>query len=69
MPLVTFIALTVAGSAIWNAALIGAGWALGDNWERVTAAIESANVFLIAGALALVAVFVIRRRAREALDR
>jgi membrane protein DedA with SNARE-associated domain len=64
MPLVTFVALTLAGSAIWNAALIGAGWALGDNWERVTAAIESANVFLIAGALALVGLTVIRRRAR-----
>src|SRR5665809_100761 len=28
MNVVTFSALTVVGSAIWNAALIGAGWAL-----------------------------------------
>ena len=52
MPLVSFTLLTLAGSALWNAALIGAGWALGDNWERVTAAIV------------IVAVVVIRRRAR-----
>jgi membrane protein DedA with SNARE-associated domain len=67
MPLLTFTALTLAGSAIWNCALIAAGWALGDNWERVTTAIESANVFLIAGGVALVATVVIRhsRRARD----
>jgi membrane protein DedA with SNARE-associated domain len=64
MPLGTFTALTLAGSAIWNAALIAAGWALGDNWESVTAAIESANGFLIAGALLVVAAFLIRRRMR-----
>jgi membrane protein DedA with SNARE-associated domain len=64
MPLATFIALTLAGSAIWNGALIGAGWALGDNWENVTAAIESANGFLIAGALLLVAALVVRQRMR-----
>jgi membrane protein DedA with SNARE-associated domain len=64
MPLLTFSALTLAGAAIWNSALIGAGWGLGDNWERVTTAIESANLFLIAGAVVLVAIFVIRRTRR-----
>jgi membrane protein DedA with SNARE-associated domain len=64
MPLATFTALTLAGSAIWNGALIGAGWALGDNWESVTAAIESANGFLIAGGLLFVAALLVRRRIR-----
>jgi membrane protein DedA with SNARE-associated domain len=35
MPMPQFLLFTAIGSAIWNAALIGAGWALGDNWEVV----------------------------------
>ena len=30
-----FVALTALGSALWNGALIGAGWALGSRWEEV----------------------------------
>jgi len=30
-----FLALTALGSALWNAALIGAGWALGGSWREV----------------------------------
>ena len=35
MPLVPFIAYTALGSAVWNTALIGAGAALGNQWEKV----------------------------------
>lgn len=35
MPLPRFLALTAVGSAMWNLALISAGAALGDQWERV----------------------------------
>jgi len=35
MPVVRFTLLTTLGSALWNAALIGAGWALGSNYDRV----------------------------------
>ena len=35
MPLATFTLYTAIGSAIWNAALIGAGWALGASWTYV----------------------------------
>jgi len=35
MPLVPFIAYTALGSAVWNTALIGAGAALGNQWENV----------------------------------
>jgi membrane protein DedA with SNARE-associated domain len=35
MPVWRFTLLTAAGSALWNCALIGAGWALGSNYERV----------------------------------
>lgn len=33
----TFTVYTTIGSLVWNAALIGAGFQLGDNWESVTA--------------------------------
>ena len=35
MPFGRFVALTAAGSAVWNAVLVGAGLALGRNWEAV----------------------------------
>ena len=34
MPLWQFVAFTAAGSAVWNSALIGLGWALGDRWQQ-----------------------------------
>jgi len=36
MPRATFLALTLLGSAIWNCLLVGAGYALGSQWERVS---------------------------------
>jgi membrane protein DedA with SNARE-associated domain len=35
MPIWRFTLLTAAGSALWNCALIGAGWALGSQYDRV----------------------------------
>lgn len=35
MPIWRFTLLTTAGSALWNAALIGAGWGLGSQYDRV----------------------------------
>lgn len=35
MPLGRFVVYTTVGSGIWNAALVGAGVVLGDQWERV----------------------------------
>ena len=37
MPIVRFTALTALGSTVWNCALIGAGWALGEHYEKVGA--------------------------------
>ncbi len=36
IPLLRFTVLTTIGSAVWNAVLIGAGYALGANWNRVS---------------------------------
>ena len=70
MPMVQFLALTTAGSAAWNALLIGAGWGLGDNWEDVSAIVDAAaNVVYVLLALGLAAVTVLfvryRRRVGE----
>ena len=35
MPVLKFAALTTLGSTVWNCALIGAGWALGEHYEQV----------------------------------
>ena len=67
MPMGTFIALTTIGSAVWNAALIGAGWALGDRWDEAAAVVDRFQaVVYVAIALSLVAltVWLLRRRAR-----
>ena len=35
MPLARFVLYTVVGSGVWNALFIGAGWFLGDKYDRV----------------------------------
>ena len=37
MPLVPFLLLTTAGSAIWNTLFVMAGYLLGEQWELVEA--------------------------------
>jgi membrane protein DedA with SNARE-associated domain len=67
MPLGRFLALTAAGSAVWNAVLIEAGWYLGENWQRVSAVVGSvSNVILALGlvAVAFLAVRWWRKRSR-----
>ena len=56
MPLGRFVALTTLGSTGWNVALIGAGWALGRNYERVADAVGPVGTAVtVALALGLVA--------------
>jgi membrane protein DedA with SNARE-associated domain len=67
MPLWQFTLLTALGSAAWNAALIGAGRALGANWEEVASVVSSAStVVLICAGIALLGVIALwwRRRGR-----
>jgi len=66
-PFVRFVLLTTAGSAAWNALLLGAGWYLGDNWQQIASILGSvSNVILVLVAVALVsaAVWWWRRRVR-----
>jgi membrane protein DedA with SNARE-associated domain len=67
MAMPQFVLLTTAGSALWNALLIGAGWWLGREWERITGVMDSASTVVV---VAVVVSFVggatlfLRRRRR-----
>jgi len=62
MGAVRFVALTTLGSAVWNAILIGAGWALGDNWDTISGWIGGASkVVLVAAILGVAGLFVAHR--------
>jgi membrane protein DedA with SNARE-associated domain len=61
MPLLRFTLLTAAGSLVWNAALIGAGAALGDNWEQVGKVIERFQLVVVVVIVAAVAWFLFHR--------
>ena len=47
MPRFQYIALTLVGSLAWNAALIGAGWILGEEWDRVSDVVGSVGTPLL----------------------
>ena len=53
MPVPRFVLLTALGSLVWNAALIGGGWALGNRWRDATHLVESVDVYLYAAVAAL----------------
>lgn len=57
MPFVRFCALTAAGSAIWNAVLVGAGVAVGRNWRMVAEVIGrySTGTVVVLGAATIIA--------------
>lgn len=64
MALWRFSALTVVGSLGWNAALIGAGQALGSNWKQIAGVVGpvGTGVVVIAALGAIVALVLWRRR-------
>jgi membrane protein DedA with SNARE-associated domain len=58
MPLLPFVAYTTAGSLLWNAALVGAGYQLGARWhvvERYVGDVSTA-VYLFLGIVLLVVI-------------
>jgi membrane protein DedA with SNARE-associated domain len=65
MPLGRFVWLTAAGSALWNAALIGAGWGLGSNWEQVGSYIGPLSTAVVALLVAGAAVWLVQRHRRR----
>ena len=66
MKLARFTLLTAIGSAVWNIALIGAGAALGDQWDRVGDYVGVLQWVVIAALVAAVARFLLMKlRARR----
>ncbi len=66
MPFGRFVVLTALGSAVWNVALIGAGAALGDQWDKVGDYVGILQWIVIAGLAAVVARFALTKlRARQ----
>ena len=61
MPIGRFVLFTAIGSGIWNAALIGAGWQLADNWERVEGWLGPVSKVVLALGVAFVIFLVVRR--------
>ncbi|MFN0091668.1 MAG: DedA family protein [Acidimicrobiales bacterium] len=67
MPFARFSALSVAGSVVWNTALIGAGAVLGERWERVGDVVGLMQGALILAVVGLVGLYVWRRVLRPRL--
>ena len=61
MPLLRFTLLTLAGSAIWNAAFIAIGYQLGDRWERVEGWVEPIGYAVLAAIAAYVVWLTVRK--------
>ncbi len=64
MPIGRFSALTALGSGVWNAVLIAAGWALGEQWGQVERYSTWIDIALAVAAVLLVARFLWKRRHR-----
>jgi membrane protein DedA with SNARE-associated domain len=70
MPPVRFTVYTALGSVVWNTALIGAGYALGDRWEQVGDYVSWFQYAVIAAVIGAVVWFGYRRfLAPRRLDR
>src|SRR6188508_2892727 len=54
-PLRPYVALTLAGSAIWCFAFAGAGWALGSGYDSVHRAFGFVDAIVVVGVLAAIA--------------
>ena len=68
MPRWEYLLLTLLGSAVWNALLVGAGYALGSQWERVSDVIGPLSKPLLGLLVLALAAFLVARalRARRA---
>ena len=61
MPLARFWLYTALGSGLWNGALIGAGYLLGDHWDQVEGVLAPIGPLVYLAMIAAV-VFIVARR-------
>ncbi len=69
MPRLTYIALTLVGSALWNGVLVGAGYALGSQWERVSEVIGPLSTPLLVAVVVTAAAALLWRGLRARRER
>jgi membrane protein DedA with SNARE-associated domain len=62
VPLVPYTLLTLAGSALWCFAFAGAGWALGNNYDKVHHAFTGVELLVVIGIVFGIGYVVYRRR-------
>ena len=60
MPIGRFVLFSTLGSLPWNAALIGAGFIVGENYPQIEAAIKPYEYVIYAVVIALVALVIVR---------
>ncbi|MGA9522530.1 MAG: DedA family protein [Myxococcaceae bacterium] len=65
MRLPTFCLFTALGSFVWNTALIGLGWILGDRWESVRHYVRYLEWLVMAAILLGLVWFMVKRSARR----
>jgi membrane protein DedA with SNARE-associated domain len=58
MPFLTFFVVTFIGSYTWCTLLIGAGYALGQEWSLISQYIKQYFPYLLAGGLIVIAIYV-----------
>jgi membrane protein DedA with SNARE-associated domain len=61
MPLLRFTLYTAAGSAVWNVALVTAGYVLGDRWDQVQPVVGVLQWIVVVAIVGALAWFVWRR--------
>ena len=71
MPRWEYLLFTFIGSAVWNTLLVGGGYALGAQWERVSGVIGPLSTPLLIAAIGGAAAFLLWRglRARQSSSR
>jgi len=62
MPLLRFTVLTAIGSGIWNAAFLGLGWLLGDNWDQIQGWLGPVSYVVVGLVVVGLVVLMVRRR-------
>ncbi|MEU9826701.1 DedA family protein [Micromonospora chersina] len=71
MPLGEFVLLTTLGSGVWNALIVGAGFALGSRWQQVDRYSHWFNYAIFAVFAVMIVSWVVkkvrRRRARQSV--
>lgn len=65
MPLGTFALFTLLGSTVWNAILIAAGMALGENWCLISNTVGSYGPWVARAGLMVIAVAVAIKHLRS----